>query len=511
VKSARVMKKAVSFLEPYIEKQLKTQAGTTERKSNGKILLATVKGDVHDIGKNIVGVVLSCNNYEVIDLGVMTPANKIIEEAILHNVDIIGLSGLITPSLDEMVNVAKEMEKAGLRLPLLIGGATTSRLHTAVKIAPKYSSTTIWVQDASKSVPVVNNLINKNADYIEEIKKTYSELYQKYVKQDLSNEFISLEEARANCFKFDAEKAKIKVPAELGRFSLENYPLEILRKYINWSEFFITWELKGKFPKIFDHPKLGEEAKKLYNDANKLLDKIISERLLKANAVFGIYPANTEGDDIEVYTSEKRTGILSIFHTLRQQSKKQNSAPNMALADFIAPKESKIYDYLGCFAVTAGIGAEELAEMFRKENDDYHSIMTKVLADRLAEAFAEHLHELVRENYWGYSAKSDISMDDILNENYRGIRPAPGYPAQPDHTEKITIFELLKPDEYGMSLTESFMMTPAASICGLYFAHPEAKYFPVGKISKDQLLDYRKRKGTSLEYISRWLGPNLLD
>lgn len=509
VKSARVMKKAVAYLQPFIEENLKGQA-LEARKSNGKILLATVKGDVHDIGKNIVGVVLACNNYEVIDLGVMTPANKIIEEAVNQKADIIGLSGLITPSLDEMVTVAKEMEKARLKVPLLIGGATTSRLHTAVKIAPKYSSTTIWVQDASKSVPVVNNLINRNVDYINEIKSTYSELYQKFVKQDLSNDFISLEEARANCFKFDETTAKIKSPNKLGRISLKDYPIEVLRKYINWSEFFITWELKGKYPQIFDHPKLGEEAKKLYKDANKLLERIISEKLLKANAVFGIFPANSIGDDIEIYSTEERHGIEQIFHTLRQQTKKQGNSTNSALSDFIAPKESNIKDYIGCFAVTAGIGAEELAEQFRNENDDYHSIMTKVLADRLAEAFAEHLHEFVREDYWGYSPKGEANLDDMLSENYRGIRPAPGYPAQPDHTEKTAIFELLKPNEFGMELTESFMMTPAASICGLYFAHPEAKYFPVGKIMKDQLLDYRKRKGTSLEYISRWLGPNLI-
>ncbi|OGU57905.1 MAG: methionine synthase [Ignavibacteria bacterium GWF2_33_9] len=513
VKSARVMKKAVAYLQPFIEEQLKkntTQTGGM-KKSNGKILMATVKGDVHDIGKNIVGVVLACNNYEIIDLGVMTPAVKIIEEAIKQEVDIIGLSGLITPSLDEMVNVAKEMENAGLKVPLLIGGATTSRLHTAVKIAPKYSATSIWVQDASKSVPVVNNLINKNLEFIAEIKQTYDELLQKYKKQDLSNDFISLEEARANSFKFVESSAKIKIPNQLGRIVLEDYPIEILRKYINWSEFFITWELKGKYPQIFDHPKLGEEAKKLYADANSLLDRIINEKLLKANAVFGIFPANSVGDDIEIYASEERHGVEQIFHTLRQQSKKHGNSTNSALSDYIAPKESKVQDYLGCFAVTAGIGTEELAEKFRADNDDYHSIMTKVLADRLAEAFAENLHELVREDYWGYTPKSEVSVDDLLNENYRGIRPAPGYPAQPDHTEKSMLFELLKPEEFGMELTESFMMTPAASICGLYFAHPEAKYFPVGKIMKDQLLDYRKRKGTSLEYISRWLGPNLID
>jgi len=506
VKSARVMKKAVAYLQPYIEKSLSKDG---ERKSQGKVLLATVKGDVHDIGKNIVGVVLGCNNYDVIDLGVMTPSTKIIEEALKQKPDIIGLSGLITPSLDEMIYTAEEMEKAHLDIPLLIGGATTSRVHTAVKIAPVYHNPVVHVLDASKSVKVVNSLMKKDPKFINETKQLYNEIYQNHFNKQKETNYLTIEEARANRYIFNPETAQIVKPKIIGRQILNNYPIAELRKYINWSEFFLTWELKGKYPKIFEHPEIGDVARKLYNDSNALLDKIESEKLLQANAVFGIYPANSVGDDIEIYTDDSRRGITAIFHTLRQQNKKESQTPNYALADFIAPKDSNIADYIGFFALTTGIGADDLAEYYKSMNDDYSSILVKTIADRLAEAFAEHLHELVRAKYWGYENNNNADIDDLIATKYRGIRPAPGYPAMPDHTEKSVIFKLLSPENGGMSLTESFMMTPAASICGLYFAHPEAKYFPLGKIEKDQVLDYRKRKGVNLEYIEKWLSPNL--
>ncbi|MCX7736334.1 MAG: methionine synthase [Candidatus Kapabacteria bacterium] len=509
VKSARVMKKCVAYLLPFIEKSLKSG---TQATTNGKILLATVKGDVHDIGKNIVGVVLACNNYEIIDLGVMVPASKIIEEAKKNDVDIVGLSGLITPSLDEMVHVAKEMEHSGLNIPLLIGGATTSRVHTAVKIAPAYSKPVVHVLDASKSVTVVNNLLNKeqSSEFIEQIKSEYQEIRENHQKRLSENKLISIESARKNKFKFDIDQAQIKKPNKLGVTVFENYPLKELREYINWSEFFITWELKGKYPAIFKNPKIGAEAKKLFDDANKLLDYIIDENLIKANGIIGLFPANSIGDDVQIFTDEKRTGILTELHFLRQQSLKTDSIPNACLADYIAPIDSGVVDYIGAFAVTAGIGAEELAEKFRLENDDYNKIMVKILADRLAEAFAELLHKEVRTNYWGYSVEDNLQVDDLIKEKYIGIRPAPGYPALPDHTEKRILFDLLEVEKNtGITLSENFMMIPPASVCGLYFAHPEARYFPVGKIDKDQVQDYRKRKGFSLEEMEKWLSPIL--
>lgn len=506
VKSARVMKKAVAFLQPHIEQSLGKDG---ERKPQGKVLLATVKGDVHDIGKNIVGVVLGCNNYDVIDLGVMTPAAKIIEEALKQKPDIIGLSGLITPSLDEMVFTAQEMEKANLNIPLLIGGATTSRVHTAVKIAPVYHNPVIHVLDASKSVKVANSLIKNDIEFINKTKELYKEIYDNHFKKQNEAIYLTIEEARANRYVFNQATAQIVKPHVIGRQILNNYPISIIRKYINWTEFFLTWELKGKYPKIFEHPEIGSVAKKLYDEANVMLDKIEEQNILKANAVFGLFPANSISDDIEIYTDEQRKGIATIFHTLRQQNKKESQTPNYALSDFIAPKESGINDYLGFFALTAGIGADTLAENYKLNNDDYNSILVKTLADRLAEAFAEHLHELVRKEYWGYDNVENKNIEELIATKYRGIRPAPGYPAMPDHTEKKAIFDLLNPEDEGMTLTESFMMAPAASICGLYFAHPEAKYFPVGKIQKDQVLDYRKRKGMNLEYIEKWLSPNL--
>ena len=480
-----------------------------------RILLATVKGDVHDIGKNIVGVVLGCNNYEVIDLGVMVSADKILQTAIDNKVDVIGLSGLITPSLDEMVYVAMEMERRGFKIPLLIGGATTSRVHTAVKIAPNYSSPVVHVLDASRSVPVVSNLINPDnkiqSDYIQSIKVEYEKVRIDHSKKRAAKNFVSLSQARQNRFILDWNKIQIKKPEMLGVSVLKNYSLSALRKYIDWTPFFMTWELKGKYPAIFDSDKYGREAKRLFEDANKLLDKIIDENLIMASGVFGLFPANTVAiDDIEIYSDDNRKGIKTVFHTLRSQGQKVQESNNLALADYIAPKETGLKDYIGAFAVTAGIGIEKIVEQFEKEHDDYNSIMMKALADRLAEAFAEHLHELVRKKHWGYSSEESLSSEDLIKESYRGIRPAPGYPAQPDHTEKRTIFDLLDVEKNtGITLTESLAMHPAASVCGLYFAHPNAKYFNVGKIGKDQVLDYHKRKGMSIEETEKWLRPIL--
>ncbi len=506
VKSARVMKKAVAYLVPFI-KEANQKAGTNQKA--GKILLATVKGDVHDIGKNIVGVVLSCNNYEIIDIGVMVPVEKIIEEAKKNNADIVGLSGLITPSLDEMTHVAEEFERIKFDKPLLIGGATTSRVHTAIKIEPKYSKPVVYVPDASRSVPVVSSLLNDNQkeNFVRSVKKEYYELRENYSKSKAGENLISLEQARLNKPKYDWNKIRIVKPKKLGLTVLSEYLLNKLREYINWSQFFITWELKGKYPSIFENPKFGKEAKKLYDEANQLLEKIISEKLITANGVYGLFPANSiADDDIEIYTDESRTGIITVLHTLRQQMRKPDNSPNFALADYIAPKESGIGDYVGLFAVTAGIGVDELVAKFKNDNDDYSSIMVKVLADRLAEAFAEHLHELVRKDFWGYNSDENLNREELFTEKYSGIRPAPGYPSLPDHSEKLLMFELLGAElNTGITLTENCMMLPAASVCGLYFAHPESKYFPVGKISRDQVLDYRKRKGMSIEQVEKWL------
>ncbi len=512
VKSARVMKKAVAILIPYIEAEKEKNKSTREQ---GKVLMATVKGDVHDIGKNIVGVVLGCNNYNVIDLGVMVHTEKILQTAIDENVDVIGLSGLITPSLDEMVHVAKEMERRGMKLPLLIGGATTSRIHTAVKIAPNYGGAVIHVLDASRSVPVVSNLLNENEEerkkYVQLFKDEYAQLRDDYSKRKTDKNYISLDKARKNKLNIDWEKAEIKQPNKPGITVLNNFDLKILRDCIDWTPFFMTWELKGKYPSIFDDKNVGSEARKLFDDANKLLDKIISENLLTANGVIGLFPANTIGsDDIEVYVDDSRTRVRRVLHTIRQQMQKSQSEPNIALADFIAPKETEKEDYIGMFAVTAGIGIEKIVEHFEKDHDDYNSIMTKAIADRLAEAFAEHLHKLVRKKYWGYAADENFTNEELVKEKYIGIRPAPGYPAQPDHTEKPIIFSLLDVEKnIGIKLTESMAMYPAASVSGLYFSHPEAKYFSVGKIEKDQVIDYHKRKGMSLEEIEKWLSPIL--
>ncbi|PIW69114.1 MAG: methionine synthase, partial [Ignavibacteriales bacterium CG12_big_fil_rev_8_21_14_0_65_30_8] len=511
VKSARVMKKAVAYLTPYIEKEKQSLGDLT---GAGKVLLATVKGDVHDIGKNIVGVVLGCNNYEVIDLGVMVSSDRILETAIKEDVDVIGLSGLITPSLDEMVHVAKEMERKGIKKPLLIGGATTSRIHTAVKIAPNYSQNTIHVLDASKSVPVVSGLISKDdkarTDLIDKYKKEYSELRENYLNKREEKNIISIEDAQKNKLKIDWDKTEITTPNFLGTKTLNDFSLTEIKKYIDWTPFFLTWEMKGRYPDILENKKYGKEAKKLFNDANKLLNEIISNKFLTANGVFGIYPANSIDDDIEIFTDENRTSIKRTLHTLRQQNKKSKGEPNIALSDFIAPKEKGKTDYIGAFAVTTGIGLEGIVNKFEKDNDDYNSILSKAIADRLAEAFAELLHEKIRKEFWGYSPNENLTGIEKIKEKYVGIRPAPGYPAQPDHTEKPIIFDLLKASkETGITLTESLAMHPAASVCGLYFSHPQAKYFNVGKLGKDQVLDYHRRKGMSVSEIEKWLGSNL--
>lgn len=509
VKSARVMKKSVAYLLPFIEEEKSRTADTAEA---GKVLMATVKGDVHDIGKNIVSVVLGCNNYKVIDIGVMVPADKILQTALDEKVDVIGLSGLITPSLDEMVHIAKEMERRGFTIPLLIGGATTSRIHTAVKIAPNYSGTVIHVHDASRSVPVVSSLLNKeNSEaYKTEIKEEYRKLREDHLKRSDAKSYISIEEARSNKFKIDWDSFTSAPPAKPGVTVIEKQPLDELRRYIDWTPFFATWEMKGKYPAIFDNPDYGTEAKKVFEDANRLLDEIIKDDSLTAKGVVGIFPANSAADDIEIYNDENRKVVKTMLHTIRNQGIKSKGEPNIALADFVAPKESGKPDYIGAFAVTAGIGIEKLIEKFEAQHDDYNSIMVKAVADRLAEAFAEFLHQQTRIKYWGYAKDEQYSNEQLIKEEYIGIRPAPGYPAQPDHTEKPIIFELLSVENNTqIKLTENLAMYPAASVCGLYFANPAAKYFTVGKISKDQVLDYHKRKGHSIEETEKWLSPIL--
>jgi 5-methyltetrahydrofolate--homocysteine methyltransferase len=512
VKSARVMKKSVAYLIPFIEKEKKELNDTREA---GKVLMATVKGDVHDIGKNIVGVVLGCNNYKVIDLGVMVPADKILQTAIDEKVDVIGLSGLITPSLDEMVHVAKEMERRGFKIPLMIGGATTSRIHTAVKIAPGYNSPVVHVLDASRSVGVVSSLINPDDSvknkFSADIKAEYTRLREDHLRRKEEKNYLSIAEARRNKFKTDWKKAVIKEPAHPGITEFNDFPLSTLREYIDWTPFFLTWELKGKYPSIFEDEKYGVEAKKLFDDANNLLDYIIKEKLLTANGVIGLLPANSvSDDDIEIYADKSGKGVRGVLHTLRSQLAKAGNVPNIALADYIAPIESGLRDYIGAFAVTTGVGIEKLIKKFQDEHDDYSDILTKAIADRLAEAFAEYLHLMVRKKYWGYAPEEELKSEDLIKEKYQGIRPAPGYPAQPDHTEKPVIWELLEVEKRtGIKLTESMAMYPASSVSGLYFAHPESKYFNVGKIGKDQVADYHKRKGMSIDEIERWLGPIL--
>jgi 5-methyltetrahydrofolate--homocysteine methyltransferase len=509
VKSARVMKKAVAYLLPYIEED-KLISGNTEK--SGKILLATVKGDVHDIGKNIVGVILSCNNYEIIDLGVMVPTEKIIQMAIENDVDIIGLSGLITPSLEEMVHVASEMERLNVKIPLLIGGATTSKAHTALKIAPQYSGTTVYVIDASRSVQIARNLLNKsiNTDYSKEIALEYAKFRDDYSKRTEKKEYLSLVDSRENKLQIDWNNFNSVSPNKLGITEFNNFPLSELVKFIDWTPFFRTWELKGKYPNIFNDEVYGTEAQKLFNEANNYLQKIIDEKMLTANGIVGIFPANSIDDDIEVYKDDVSKELLTKLFTLRQQNKKSENSNNIALSDFIAPKESGKDDYIGMFAVTSGIGIEKIIEKYQSEHDEYSVIMVKAIADRLAEAFAELLHKKVRTEIWGYANSENISIDEIIKEKYVGIRPAPGYPAQPDHTEKVTIFNVLDVEsKIGISLTENLSMYPASSVSGLYFANPEAKYFSIGKVSKDQVEDYAVRKQMSVKEVEKWLNSNL--
>lgn len=507
VKSARVMKKAVAYLLPYIEAEKEEGA-----KPKGKILLATVKGDVHDIGKNIVGVVLGCNNYDVVDLGVMVPSEKILETARKENVNVIGLSGLITPSLDEMVHVAKEMEREGFNIPLLIGGATTSKLHTAVKIEQNYKSgQTIHVLDASRSVPVVGNLLGDNhASFTNEIKIEYDRLREHHAKSREEVKYVSIEEARNNKFKIEWKQEDIYKPSLLGVERFGDYSLLEISQYIDWTPFFRTWELAGKYPEILEDKVVGEQARNLFIDAQSMLKKIIEEKWLKANGVIGIWNANSVGDDIEIYLDDSRKSPHKTISMLRQQRERSKGVAYMSLSDFVAPKETGLHDYVGGFAVTTGIGIEEHIERFQKDNDDYNKIMLQSLADRLAEAFAELMHKKVRTELWGYSKNESLTNDDLINESYIGIRPAPGYPACPDHTEKQTLFSLLDAENNtGIKLTESLAMYPAAAVSGLYFAHKDSRYFGVGKIAKDQAEDYAARKGMPIDVVEKWLSPNL--
>ena len=499
VKSARVMKKSVAYLQPYLE------ADKSEGNTQGKILLATVKGDVHDIGKNIVGVVLACNNYEIIDLGVMVPANVILDEAIKQNVDVIGLSGLITPSLDEMVDVAAEMERRGMKMPLLIGGATTSRVHTAVKVAPHYSGPIVHVLDASRSVPVAGKLIGENsrAKFESDTKAEYKELAIQHAARQADKIILPWSEALENKLVLDWQAYTPPTPLQEGIHVYQDIALKDLKEYIDWTPFFQTWELRGKYPNIFEDEYVGEEAKKLFADANAMLDDIILHEKLQAKAVLGVFPANEVNGDVVLENGTR-------FSFLRQQRKMGTNIPNISLADYLAPKSSGKQDYIGTFAVTAGIGIEPLIAAFEADHDDYNSIMVKALADRLAEAMAERMHQKMRKDIWGYAVNENLSSRDLILEKYQGIRPAAGYPASPDHTEKATLWQLLDVEKNtGISLTDSFAMYPTASVSGLYFSHPESKYFAVGKISNDQVADYAKRRGTDLAITKKWLGPNL--
>jgi 5-methyltetrahydrofolate--homocysteine methyltransferase len=508
VKSARVMKQAVAYLMPYMEKD-----GRDHSSSNGKIVMATVKGDVHDIGKNIVGVVLQCNNYQVIDLGVMVPAAKILETARAEGADIIGLSGLITPSLDEMCHVAAEMERQGFDLPLLIGGATTSRVHTAVKIHPNYKrGQAVYVNDASRAVGVAQALMSRDqrAGYVADLRGEYAKIAATHARAQEDKLRLSLPAARGNALKLDWSGVYVPPkPSFRGTEALTDYPIAELVDFIDWTPFFSTWELSGKFPAILDDAKFGEAARSLYEDARVMLDKIVAERWFKASAAFGFWPANAQGDDIHIYADEGRGIPVAVMHGLRQQLSKREGRNNIAIADFVAPRDSGLADYIGAFAVTAGIGEDEVADRFKRANDDYSAIMVKALADRLAEAFAERLHQRVRQEFWGYAPGENFTGAELTAEHYRGIRPAPGYPAQPDHTEKGTLFKLLDAERIGVQLTESYAMWPGAAVCGLYFSHPQSAYFGVGKIERDQVEDYARRKGWSVAECERWLAPIL--
>jgi 5-methyltetrahydrofolate--homocysteine methyltransferase len=510
VKSARVMKKAVAYLTPYMEaEKAALVASGQEVKAQGKIVLATVKGDVHDIGKNIVGVVLACNNYEVIDMGVMVPAQKILERAKEVRADIIGLSGLITPSLDEMVHVAREMERQGFKLPLLIGGATTSRAHTAVKIAPHYSEPVIHVLDASRAVPVTTSLLSEESrgQFVAQHRAEYDSVRKTHASQRIKT--ISIDAARGRRTPIEWRTQDLSAPEFTGVRVLDNFPLATLREFIDWTPFFHTWELKGVYPRILDDEKQGEQARQLFTEANALLDKIIDQNLLIARAVYGFFQANANGDDVALYADASRSRALATLHFLRQQSNREGNESCRSLADFIAPAATGLSDHIGAFAVTTGIGLKDLCDRFRADHDDYNAIMAEALADRLAEAFAECLHKRVRDE-WGYGRDEKLSNEEMIHEKYRGIRPAPGYPACPDHTEKGTIWRLLDVEKNtGIQITESFAMWPGSSVSGFYFAHPEARYFSLGKIDRDQVADYQVRKGMTLAEVERWLSPNL--
>ncbi|MGO4817887.1 methionine synthase [Flavobacterium sp. W22_SRS_FP1] len=507
VKSARVMKKAVAYLLPYIEAS--KQAG--DKQGNGKILMATVKGDVHDIGKNIVSVVLACNNYEIVDLGVMVPPEKIIAAAIEHNVDIIGLSGLITPSLDEMVHLAKELDKKGMKIPIMIGGATTSRAHTAVKIAPQYRETVIHVNDASRAVTVAGSLLNKDKNiYASDIRAEYDAFRETFLNRSRDKNFLSIEQARKNKLQLDWDNYTPVKPNVLGERVIE-VELDVLVPYIDWTPFFRTWELFGKYPAILTDEVVGEQATSVFADANEMLEVILREKKLTAKGIYGIFPANQVNDD-DIELTDENGKPLQTFLTLRQQSQKTKGAPNIALSDFIAPKDSGKTDYMGAFCVTTGFGVDEWAAEFEKDLDDYNSIMVKALADRFAEAFAEYLHEKIRKDIWGYSADEVLTAEGMISEEYKGIRPAPGYPACPDHLEKPTIWKLLNVEqEIGVTLTESMAMWPASSVSGYYFGNPESKYFGLGKIKEDQVIDYAKRRSIPTEVATKWLSPNIAD
>jgi 5-methyltetrahydrofolate--homocysteine methyltransferase len=510
VKSARVMKKAVAHLTPYMEaEKAELLASGQEVKAQGKIVLATVKGDVHDIGKNIVGVVLACNNYEVIDMGVMVSAEKILARAKEEKADLIGLSGLITPSLDEMVHVAKEMERQGFKVPLLIGGATTSRAHTAIKIAPHYSEPVVHILDASRAVPVTTSLLSEDGreDFVAQHRAEYDSLRRAHSapKQNV----LPIEAARARRTPITWSPEDIATPAFTGVRVLDNFPLATLCDFIDWSPFFHTWGLKGIYPRILDHPDHGQQARQILADAKTLLKTIIDNKMLTARGVYGFFPANAFGDDVELYAGSSRDQLLDEFHFLRQQANREGNEPCRSLADFVAPKETGLQDYIGAFAVTTGIGLKDICDRFRADHDDYNAIMTEAIADRLAEAFAECLHKRVRDE-WGYGGEEQLSTAEMIQEKYRGIRPAPGYPACPDHTEKAALWRLLDVEQNtGMLITESFAMWPGSSVSGIYFAHPEARYFSIGKIGHDQVVDYHSRKGMSVEEVERWLGQNL--
>ena len=509
VKSARVMKKAVAHLQPFIEAE-KNEGSQFA----GKVLMATVKGDVHDIGKNIVSVVLACNNYDIVDLGVMVPPEVIIQRAVEEQVDIIGLSGLITPSLDEMVYLAKELDRQNIKIPVLIGGATTSKAHTAVKIAPVSKGPIIHVNDASRAVAVVSNLLQKDKKepYILKIREEYEVFKEKFLERTSSKTYLTYQQAQQNFLTLDWDQFKPTPPKTLGGITLTDFPLEELVPFIDWSPFFRSWDLHGKYPDILTDSVVGEQAQSLFADAKEMLAQLVKEKWLTAKARFGIFPANANGDDIEIYTDEDREKVFATWLTLRQQLKKSKDQPNIALSDFIAPKTTGVKDYMGAFCVCTGFGTSEKAKAFEEENDDYNSIMIKALADRLAEAFAEYLHLKVRKEYWGYASDEKLSNKELINETYKGIRPAPGYPACPDHLEKKTLWDLLKvEEEIGVTLTESLAMWPAAAVSGYYFAHPEARYFGLGKIKEDQLVSYSQRRKISLEEARKWLNPNLIE